>query len=287
MGATASTQVASNFFMGSKQESTVTAPPPVSHPEAAPIHTDVDNKFSKTVSEAGVKLLPGGDSVSPHKECPMHQIGDGKGVAGKLRIIDTVAKDTKMKLQKEIITPQDLYKHSNKENAPPSSGVDLSSVNKDKEVPSPTKSSSLGSQCPMHKEKPAEEKPILSPRVKKLSENVKEVILPRENSPVFGQTMKSVNPSASASATAASKILPSECPMSQAEETKKAPSPTLYPSECPMSQGEQAKKPPSPAAYPSACPMSQGEDKAKALIEDLNTDNMVRLEVIERLLRGI
>ncbi|RUS84712.1 hypothetical protein EGW08_007540 [Elysia chlorotica] len=207
MGATTSAQVASNFFMGTKQDANSNTQESVSHLEAEPDNAFASSKFSKIVSEEGVKLLPGGASVSTLKECPMHQIGDGKGVAGKLRIVDSAAKEeTILKLPKETLPPKSLDKHINKENAFPTAALATPLANIDvAKAPAPSKSVSESSQCPMHREK----------------------------------------------------------------------SPKPLPSECPMSQGVQSQKSSNPASYPSACPMSQGEDKAKAIIEDLNTNNMM------------
>ena len=243
MGATTSAQVASNFFMGANRDVNSSTPEPISHTEAAPIHNYAGNKLSKTVSEEGVKLLPGGDSVSPPNECPMHQIGDGKGVAGKLRIIDTAAKEkSNMRLQKEILSPKSLDQH--KEKTFPSPEVKTLHVENDLTIaPSLSKSLSESSQCPMHKEKSPVKKPTMLPSGQMMNENVSKVIPSTETSQILGQTMNTIR-----------KPLPSECPMSKAVQPQKSPS---------------------PASFPSACPMSQGEDKAKAKTDDLNTDNMV------------
>ncbi|GFS05287.1 cytochrome c heme lyase [Elysia marginata] len=278
MGAVTSTQVASNFFMGAKQDSDSSAPPLLSHPEASPIKTEAGDKLSKTVSEEGVKLLPGGDSVQHPKECPMHQIGDGKGVAGKLRIIDTAAKDDgSIKLQKEILSPKVLYNKpsANKENSPPASEVTVNSLSISKEVKEVLQSSKSSTESNgIHKELSPTEKPTLLASVKKLSENVTN-LSPTEASHRLGRTVKAVVPASSVSATNVNKSIPSECPMSEAAQAKKSSSPTSYPSECPMSQAAQANKSSSPVSYPSACPMSQGEDKAKATLDEINADNMM------------
>lgn len=257
MGAATSTQVASNFFMGTKQEPPMSQPLSMSHPEACSMKTESADKFSKTVSEEGIKLLPGGDSVTHPKECPMHQIGDGKGVAGKLRIIDSAAKDeSSLNLQKDILKPKVFYTPNNKENSPPLPELSSSSINKEiKEalLVLPSKASSDISQCPMHKEQSPVEKPTLLSSVKKLSENVTNTSL-TETSQKVGQTAKSVAPTSSVSTTNASKPLPSECPMSQATLTN---------------------KPKNTTSHPSACPMSQGEDKTKASSEKIDPSNMM------------
>lgn len=77
MGATASTNIATNFFEASRNDG------------CPSIQLELNQKTSKRVADEGVKLMPGGALVEATVECPSHQIGDGKGVAGKLRIVDS------------------------------------------------------------------------------------------------------------------------------------------------------------------------------------------------------
>ncbi|BFY99472.1 hypothetical protein BsWGS_02512 [Bradybaena similaris] len=77
MGAAASTQLATEFFEEKRR------------PRCPPtIHLDM-NMDTKKVTEEGVKLMPGGALIVPSLECPLHQIGDGKGASGKLRTVDS------------------------------------------------------------------------------------------------------------------------------------------------------------------------------------------------------
>lgn len=77
MGAGASTQLATEFFEEKRR------------PRCPPtIHLDM-NMDTKKVTDEGVKLMPGGALIVPSLECPLHQIGDGKGVSGKLRTVDS------------------------------------------------------------------------------------------------------------------------------------------------------------------------------------------------------
>ncbi|GFO10925.1 cytochrome c heme lyase [Plakobranchus ocellatus] len=250
--------------MGTKTETPPNDPPPlaVPHPEASPIHPDPVSKLSKTVTEERVKLLPGGDSVSHSIESPMHQIGDGKGVAGKLKIIDTAAKrDRNVDLQSKIISSQALRKQRDMENnnKPAMHGLDRPEVEASPAASKASKeysphSSPMASGCPMHNKSPGEEKSTSASKVTLMKESATKDISPSETSQVLDHTKKKGTvPSAIPSA---SRPLPSECPMSQASQTKKSPSPQ-------------------PTVYPSACPMSQGEDKAKASADDINTDNMM------------
>ncbi|CAG5132712.1 unnamed protein product [Candidula unifasciata] len=75
MGAAASTQLATEFFEDSRRG-------------CPPIHLDM-NLDTKKVTDEGIKLMPGGALIVPSMDCPLHQIGDGKGVSGKLRTVDS------------------------------------------------------------------------------------------------------------------------------------------------------------------------------------------------------
>jgi len=73
MGATASTQIATDLIEPNASKSQF-------------LELDIKNKFSQKIADEGIKLLPGGGIP---QECPKHQIGDGKGVTGQLKMIDT------------------------------------------------------------------------------------------------------------------------------------------------------------------------------------------------------
>lgn len=234
MGAVTSTQVATTFF-DSKKET------------PSPIQLEFNHEVSKRVTDEGVKLMPGGDAVRP-SDCPKHQIGDGKGVAGKLRIVDDGETSHK---EHTLFGPNSFLSRNETLSSPQKSAIltpliDQIPVPPVAQAPSPKTLSPplplpnlpiLISECPMHKDQDLKPTPSVS-QVFPIKDNSYEKIervkplieVKNEPSPIV-EVGKTVSPPKEMSQKLALTSLPSECPMSHGNNLD-------LPSECPMSRQE-------------------------------------------------
>ncbi|KAH9499923.1 hypothetical protein Btru_076933 [Bulinus truncatus] len=260
MGAATSTQVATSFFDNKKENTSA-------------VHLDFNHKVYKKVTEEGIKLLPGGDAVKLPNECPMHQIGDGKGVAGKLRIIDDSKRhaeenltffkgnsilsqaeplahtaDLKSKLEqpsKFMETPSHLLD--------PSSKLNISEQPLRIGIEEPCKPVKM--ECPRPKESESNQSVTAEVKGGGLTRQIKPLIdVPKQFSPPV-DVGKTISPPKEVSQRF--KSLPSDVSVKDASTQG-----NTYPSECPMSSSNSKKVP------SSECPMSLGND-------DVNKDNMM------------
>ncbi|KAI8773847.1 holocytochrome c-type synthase-like [Biomphalaria glabrata] len=265
MGATTSTQVATSFFETKKD-----------NPLPIPMHLELNHKIYKKVTEEGIQLLPGGDAVKLPYECPMHQIGDGKGVAGQLRIIDSNKKPSEENLhflkvnsiinQTSQVSQTSELKHSfeQQSNHGDSSSpltYHASKVNK-KETPIKNEDPCLVGKTECQRSKEFETKPRVPTAEKKgeshfdHSLDIKPLIeIPKRRSPQV-DVGKTISSPKEVSQKLNVKSLPSEAPLNDATVLGNA-----FPSECPMSSSSNKK-------MASECPMSLGND-------DVNRDNMM------------
>ncbi|XP_005105941.1 cytochrome c-type heme lyase [Aplysia californica] len=149
MGASASTEIASDMFEQKKGQF------------PSQFQFDLNNKASQKVTDEGVKLMPGG-AFAPPRECPVHQVGDGKGVAGQLRIVDSgavphLANQSTVfpgsSPQKAQVITEPIAKPLNQASDPrkfPSECPMHQSPQKQAPMETHQKPSSYPSECPMH-----------------------------------------------------------------------------------------------------------------------------------------
>ncbi|CAL1535571.1 unnamed protein product [Lymnaea stagnalis] len=235
MGAVTSTQVATTFFDSQKET-------------PSPIQLEFNHEVSKRVTDEGVKLMPGGDAMRPN-DCPKHQIGDGKGVAGKLRIVDggeTSSKEHTLFGPNSFLSRSEALSGSQKSailtpliDQTPLLQTPLPQTPSPKTIPPqiPLPNLPVLSECPMHKDqdlKPTSSVsqvfPIKDNSFEKI-ERVKPLIEVKQDASPIIEVGKTVSPPKEMSQKLALSSIPSECPMGHGNNLN-------LPSECPMSRQE-------------------------------------------------
>lgn len=225
MGAAESAHIATTFFDDVKGEGCV-------H-----FHFDTNWKTARTVADEGIKLMPGGLYSEAAKLYPMHQVGDGKGVAGKLLVVENLLKPRLVEADRGFSL--DTYIDHKLQML---QGID--------EKPSfkYTKESTESAKGTV-------------PVIEAIAEAFPGVM--QQNK--VNETQKShdlFNPVVTSqlemSADSSAKPIPSECPMSHGKLPK-------------VNQSGEPQ-----ASFVSECPMSKGEAATKPLSEEINLDNMVR-----------
>lgn len=202
MGAYTSINVATTFFEDDKNNK-----PTAVHLET-PMHLEINREVSKRVTDEGIKLMPGGDTLSISKKCPTHQIGDGKGVAGKLRIVDDSEKFNKDKSNSLLVVDSYLNKEEGRSSTTKAS-AEVQSIRE----PVTTTAGTVHSDCPLHStaknsqfifnETTNEQKNKSMPSFEKPS-------VPMKKQPEFSSSVDFDYSS-----------LPSECPMSHSKQSSK------------------------------------------------------------------
>ncbi|XP_059146879.1 holocytochrome c-type synthase-like [Physella acuta] len=204
MGAYTSINVATTFFEDDKSNK-----PTAVHLET-PMHLEVNREVSKRVTDEGIKLMPGGDTLSISNKCPTHQIGDGKGIAGKLRMVDDSENFNKDKSNSLLAVDSFL----NKEEGRSSTVKASAEVQSTREQVTPL-AGTVPSDCPLRattknsqfifNDTAVEQKNKSMPSFEKPSAPMKK---PESSSSVFKQDFDYSS-------------LPSECPMSNSKQFSK------------------------------------------------------------------
>ncbi|CAG5133635.1 unnamed protein product [Candidula unifasciata] len=228
MGAAESAHIATTFFDDVKGEGCV-------H-----IVFEKNWRMARTVADEGIKLMPGGLYSEAAKLFPMHQVGDGKGVAGKLHVVENLLKSRFAEADR--VFSMDTYVDHK---------LQMLQMLNDEPSFKYTKEN-------------AESSVRTAPLIKAIAETYPEV-LQRSKVNAMLKSDDHFNPVVTSqsemSADSSAKPIPAECPMSQGRLPK-------------SNQGNQSGEP-QPTPFVSECPMSKGEAAKMSSPDEINKDNMM------------